>query len=266
MTKTLTHLVRAGAAAVALSTFATGANAALVPSPNGDPFPEGSVVILDPGTPFNTPFGWVRQIVLSGFEASPSAQFNTPAANDIRYNYASPIFTNDFWTDATGGSTKGYFEGDVVFSGPQGFVVDVFNRGTSTALNLGELQAQIIRATFNGDVWTDNTMTTSIGTMTTQVSGTAPTEGTATFSQIGGQLYVETSFVVQGQFEGRDPNDNCLNLSGNIISCPAFADVELDGDSNPSQPSAVPLPATLALLLPGLLGMAGLRRRKAVAA
>jgi hypothetical protein len=259
MTKTLTHLVRAGAAAVALSTFATGANAALVASPNGDPFPLGSLVTLTPSAAFPTPFGWVREILLSGFENNPSIQPNTPTSGDYRYRYFSTIFSNDFWSTATGGSQVGTYEGTV---GGAGFAVDIFDRGGFTTT--GTFDAEIISATFNGTAY--DMSSGILGTLTTQVSGTVPTEGTATFTEIGGTLYVETSFEVEGQFEGRDPNGNCLDPSGAVVSCPAFADVPLDGDSNPSQPSAVPLPATLALLLPGLLGMAGLRRRKAVAA
>jgi len=256
MTKTLTHLARTGVAAAALATFATGAHAALVASPNGDPFPQGSLVTLTPEAPFQTPFGWVRGIELSGFEDSPSIQPNKPASGDYRYRYFETVFSNIFWSAATGGTQTGYYQGAI---DAVGFTVEVYARGSLTAT--GPFIARITSATFNGDVF--NMSDALLGTLTTQVSESLPTTGTATYTTVNGKLYVETSFDVQGQFEGRNPDNQCLDQDGDVIDCPAFADVPLDGDSNPP---VVPVPATAALLLPGLLGLRALRRRRTAAA
>jgi hypothetical protein len=128
VTTSITTLARAGVAALALTTLATGAQASLVESPNGDPFPEGSLVLLSPEDPFNTPFGWVREIQLSGFEASPSIQPNNPTSGDYRYRYYNVLFSNAFWSDATGGTQMGSFEGSLDSGGP-GFNVVLFDRG-----------------------------------------------------------------------------------------------------------------------------------------
>jgi hypothetical protein len=216
MTKTLTHLVRAGAAAVALSTFATGANAALVESPQGDPFPAGSFVILTPSSPFSTPFGSVAEIVLSDFNLL--------------------------------GTTTGDFDASDFISGdPTGFLVYVYDR--PNAGTAGEFVAEIALATFEGDVIDSGS--NNLGSMTTRINPGSGLEtvGTATFTEDGALQFVSTLFTVKGQY---DPGTG-------FVDSP-----DLIGNSNPTPnpPISVPVPASAALLIPGMLGMVALRRRR----
>jgi hypothetical protein len=242
MTKTLTHLVRAGAAVAALSAFATGANAALVQTPFGDPFPAGSFVILTPSAAFETPFGWVESILLSNFST------NTPTdlgADDYQYTDTTVRFTNDF-VNTPGGTKVGSFVGQVDATG---FVSVVYDRLPSF-VSPGDFSAEITSATFNGDVF--NLAGTDVGDLTTRVNPTTgfATAGTANFTGTVPDQFVETLFLVRGQFNAGSGFEDTPNLQGS---------------SNPTPTAAVPVPATAALLIPGMLGMVALRRRRTVA-
>jgi hypothetical protein len=240
---------------VALSTFATGANAALVESPQGDPFPAGSFVILTPSSPFSTPFGSVAEIVLSDFNllGTTTGDFDGQGdGTDFRYVYTQVKFSNDFLDGS--GNVSGSYVGDIDFDAsdfisgdPTGFLVYVYDR--PNAGTAGEFVAEIALATFEGDVIDSGS--NNRGSMTTRINPGSGLEtvGTATFTEDGALQFVSTLFTVKGQY---DPGTG-------FVDSP-----DLIGNSNPTPnpPISVPVPASAALLIPGMLGMVALRRRR----
>lgn len=235
----LSTLTRGLFAAVALTAASGAANALPVFTPNGDPFPAGSSVTIGGG--FATPFGAVDSILLDTFSASPA----------INPNGGSPIYTytaafHTIFKDAPGGNAVGYYNGT-----SSDFTVRIDSRGG--LFNVGTFVATLLSATFNGVV-TDLTSAV-VGNLTAQLNPALFTTGTATFAGpvvVGGNLGLtaDTSFTVNSQYS--------VN-GGPFTNLPP-----LPGNSTP--PAAVSEPASLALLVPGLLGLFGARRRVAAAA
>lgn len=235
-------LSRAALAAVVLATASTGAFAAPVFTAFGDPFPVGSTVTMVPGSPgnFGTPFGTVEEIVLSNF----SLLSTSPAGSDIKYIYSATFF-NEFLS-GPGGSVVGSFTGTT-----SNFDVTLFGR--TGAFNTGPFNAEITAATFAGDV-KDASNAVVFSNFMTGISPTIDSTGTATFTGpvvVDGNLglMANTSFNVQGQYSTDGGNS--------FTPTPP-----LNADSTPA---AAPAPATAALMLLGLAGIARARRQRAAA-
>jgi hypothetical protein len=144
-------LLAGGFLAVVLS---GSAHATAVLTPNGDPFPTGSIVNLD-GGPYHTPFGSFSHIVLSNFGGadevfhSGNEYFTYSGAN-------GPTFTN-YLTGGTVSFTNGTFE------------VEILHR---TDDQDGTFSAKLLEATFSGQIAGQNVVaelkpaSSSLGTVT----------------------------------------------------------------------------------------------------
>jgi hypothetical protein len=239
MTRTLTHLVRAGAAVAAL-TVAGAANASFVNSTAPDPFFGGPGVVLEANSgslielPSIGPGGitlYTDQIIIDNF--------TFPSVASSVFSYTADFFAE--LLDNTGAST-----GATVDLTGGSFVVDYTSR--SSPFQTGTFDMVLNDATFSG--------TTSVGDAIVVDLANIPTANVSILPLGGGAagpwaINYNTPFVVDGQYE--------LNDDGNLIQTPGLGDIN-------GQPLAVPVPATALILLPGLLGVIGLRRRKVIAA
>jgi hypothetical protein len=230
------------AAALSVSNFA---NATPVFTTSGDPFPAGSTITLTPGSAFNTPYGWVHTLSISAFDSTPGI---TQSGGNITYTYDTATFSNQFWDASSGGTAVGSFTGTTT-----NFQAVVNGRGG--LFDPGTYAAQLLDATFVGSVTQYGVGV--IGVMTTRIDPSVSTTGSVTYGTpgiVGGHFgqTADSSFAVQGQY---DP--------GNTGT---FNNVPLTGDSTPPDVVGLPVPAPLALMVPGLLAMFAGRRRAAVAA
>ncbi|MDD5033735.1 MAG: hypothetical protein PHE55_03175 [Methylococcaceae bacterium] len=118
--------------------------------------------------------------------------------------------------------------------------------GRTTPFEAGTFTTRLLEASFSG--------TTSLGTPIDVSLANQPTATISIQPHVGGNGYdinYLTSFTIQGQY--------ALN-GGAPIAVPPL------GDANNGTTTKVSEPLTLALLVPGLLAMAGSRRRRAAAA
>jgi hypothetical protein len=210
-------------------------------TPNFDPFPTASTVTISGG--FNTPFGYVSTISLSGF----ALQNTAVSGADYTYTY-NANFHNDFHASNVDPTVQGQFNGT-----SSNFVVEILGRGG--AGNVGTFTANLLSATFSGVV--TDLMNTSVGNLATSLQPGQSQAGTAVFTGpvvVGGNIgeYADTSFVINPQY--------AVN-GGAPVTLPP-----LTANSTPPDVTGLPVPAPLALMVPGLLAMFAGRRRAAVAA
>jgi hypothetical protein len=239
MKNPMTHLARTGFAAVALATAAGSANASFVNNSAPDPFFGGPGIILqaDAGALISLPgIGpggadlFTSQIVID--------DFTFPSVSTDIFTYTADFFAE--LLDNTGAPVGGQVDLD-----NGNFVVEFVGR--TSPFQTGTFDLVLSDATFTG--------TTSVGD-TIEVSLANIPTANVTISGLGtggtGPYLVEynTPFQVDGQYE--------LNDSGDIITTPGLGDVN-------GQPT-VPVPATAAFLVPGLIGLAAMRRRNRRAA
>jgi hypothetical protein len=239
MTKTLTHLVRAGAAVAAL-TVAGAANASFVNSTAPDPFYAGPGVVLEANSgslielPSIGPGGatlYTNQIIIDNF--------SYPSVASSVFSYTADFFAE--LLDATAAPAGG----TVDLSGGS-FVVEFTSR--DSPFETGTFDMVLTDATFSGTTSLGDTIVVDLANIPTANVSILPlgAGGTSPWA-----INYNKPFVVDGQYE--------LNDDGNVIQTPGLGDIN-------GQPLAVPVPATALILLPGLLGIVGLRRRKAIAA
>ncbi len=175
-------LYSAAATSLALAVSIGAAQGAPVPTPDGDPFPAGSVAILT-GGPYTTPFGTFDMTTVANFDGF---SLQTNGGNEF-YTYIGPTQTVTF---DNGGvfSTFTLTNGDVE--------VEIFAR--SNPFERGTFAAQMLMATWTGTIDGQSVVA--------QINPDVPTLGTITYtaeSNVRGLLvdYLfnnETEFSVNG--------------------------------------------------------------------
>jgi len=229
LTPCLSTPARAALAAIALATVPTGAYAFTSAVP--DPF-IGQTVDLQatpPGTWLNLPgLGWTQSFQISGFTG--------PTPTDDVYRYSASF--QSLLSDASGGPVVRTAN----LTGTTNFVVQFVGRTAGPYVG-GTYDMVLQMANFSGLV-DGKVVEVSLANIPT---GRVSMTGTTGNFQIN---YI-TPFSVTAQYslDGGDPEQ----VPG------LLADVN-------GQPAQVPVPATAALAIPGLLAMAGLRRRRAAVA
>jgi len=232
-TRTFSMLKRTAIVVAAIAAFASVANATPVFSSSGDPFPAGSTVTLTPG--FDTPFGHVDYITLLDFAIT--SQVQSGANQNFKY---TATFFNEFKNPS--GDVVGSYTGTTPL-----FEANILAR--PGFFQAGTFAAQLLSATFNGNV--TDLGGSVVGTLQTRLDPGQNTTGTVTYVgplQIGGifGMTADSLFSVPAQYAVNGGTD--------------FTNVPLTGASTPA-PAAVPGPATLLLIVPGLLGFLATRRR-----
>ncbi|MFO1433265.1 MAG: hypothetical protein U1F76_24720 [Candidatus Competibacteraceae bacterium] len=230
--KSLSTLTRAAFAAVVLAAAASTASATPVFTPNGDPFPTGSNIILGPG--YDSPFGYIPYRLITDFQLQ---SIDTTGGNEtFTYTAAGsyPIL------DAPGGNQVGSGQGTV-----SDFTVAILGR--TGLFETGTFDLVINSYTSDGVVSPSGDHVQGMLNPGLASGGTVTFTGPVTVGGVPG-LLADTSFDINGQ--GR------INGGPLIILPPQH------GTSSPLPPSAVPEPATAALVIPGLLALLGVRRRR----
>jgi len=227
MTHSLSIPARAALAAIALAAVSTGANA--FPSSAPDPF-LGQTVNLQatpPGTWVALPgLGYTTSFIIDNFRS-------LGVAGDI-YTYDA-----DF-TSALSDTVGGPVARTADLTGIDNFVVQMVGRTDPYSTGIFDLVLQT--ADFSGTVDGQLVEVSLANIPTARVSITG------TFGDF--EITYITPFSIDGQYalDGGDP-----------IEVPGLGDVN-------GQPPGVPVPATALLMIPGFLGVLGLRRRRAAAA
>ncbi|AUB82265.1 hypothetical protein [Candidatus Thiodictyon syntrophicum] len=228
LTPYLSTPARAALAALALATVSTGAYA--FPSPVPDPF-LGQIVDLQatpPGTWLALPgLGYTQSFQISGFTG--------PTPTDDVYRYSASFLS--YLSDTSGGPVVRTAN----LTGTNNFVVQFTDRTDPSAGGTFDMILQM--ASFSGTV---DGMSVDVSLANIPTGRVSMTGTTGNF-----QINYITPFSVTAQYSlnGGDPEP----VPG------LLADVN-------GQPAAAPVPATAALAIPGLLAMAGLRRRRAAVA
>jgi len=227
LTPCLSTPARAALAALAVATVSTGAYAFTSTIP--DPFIGQTVDLqaITSGTWLELPgLGWTQSFQISGFTGS------TPAGEV--YSYSASFLSQ--LSDTVGGPVARTAN----LTGTNNFVVQFPGRTDPTAGGTFDMILQM--ASFSGTV---NGMSVDVSL------ANIPTGRVSIAAAPGGyEIAYITPFSVDGQYslDGGTPN-----------GAPGLGDVN-------GQPAQVPVPATAALAIPGLLAMAGLRRRRAAVA
>lgn len=230
MTRSLSIPARAALAAVALAAVSTGASAFF--SSYADPF-LGQTVDLQ-----TSPAGsWVALPGLGFTQSFLINDFAGPSLTGDVYSY-SANFTSEL-SDAVGGDVARTAD----LTGTNNFVVQFVGRTNPFTQATGIFDLILQTADFTGTV---------DGQVVDVSLANVPTARVSIQNHAGGGYDITylTPFHVDGQYaiDGGDP-----------IDVPGLGDVN-------GQPPSVPLPATAVLMIPGLLGVLGLRRRRAAAA
>lgn len=215
-------LLSAAATALALGVSFGGAQAAPVFSPDGDPFPAGSVAYLT-GGPYTTAFGTFDMTTVSHFDGF---SLKTGGGNEV-FTYIGVWQTVTF--DNLGVySTVTLTDGDVE--------VEIFNR--TSLSQAGAFTAQMLEATWTGTI--DGVPVVA------QISPTDPTLGNITFAKLQNTsgLLVDYMFFNNTEFS--------LN-GGPFVSTPLIG---------VPAPAPIPEAPAWAMMLTGFagLGLASYRR------
>ena len=248
--KTLSTLRRTALAVAALSVISTAAHAGFSVAP--DPFfgnaagvdlqaAAGTLMAL-PGVGPGGATLYANNFHIGSFAIVASDQVGA----DLHVQYSANFHVDFLKAD---GTPAGGFA-DLTGAGqsspvPNGFHVTYLNR--NNVFQTGIYDMVLDTATFSG--------TSSIGGPL-YVSLAGPSNGKVDISTASGGGYnitYLTPFTIQGQYTLNSDG------SGTPTTVPPL------GDAN-GQPAEVPVPATAALAIPGLLAMAGLRRRRAAVA
>lgn len=231
LTPHLSTTARAALAALALATASTGAQAFQTFYP--DAF-RGQTVDLQfnpPGSRVALPgLGWASSFTINGF-GNPTQ--GSGADSDV-FTYPGADFHAVFYASETDSSPAG---GVDLLNG----IFSVRYVGRDSALDIGTYDLVLETATFTGSY----DVTPLVVSLADVANGKVSITGDGPFN-----VEYITPFSVNGQY--------ALN-GGDPIPVPPLEDVN-------GQPADVPVPATAALAIPGLLAMAGLRRRRAAVA
>lgn len=230
--ESLSTLTRAAFAAVVLAATASTASATPVFTPFGDPFPTGTTLIATPGTTVSV--GYIPYRIASNFHLQT---FSTTGGNQTF------VYTDDLSfpiLDAPGGNQVGSGQATstdftVTISGRAGlFETGTFNLVLDSYTTNGVLSP--------GGVPSHGLLNPGLAS-----GGTVTFTGPVTVGGVPG-LLADTSFII----------NRIVSVNGR----PPYILPPLNATSSPFPPSAVPEPATAALVIPGLLAMLGVRRRR----
>jgi len=242
MTYSMSTPARAALAALALAAVSTGASAFTSVLP--DPFwnhsvdlqstPPGSRIELPGVGPGGTTL-YASSFLINGF--------STPSTVGDVNTYSATFNVNFLNQDGSVALNPGNGQPGVAHL-PGTFVVQFVGRASN--FDIGTYTANLQTATFSGMSSINTPLYVNLANIPQARINIAGTPGNYEITYL-------TPFNVQGQYF------NNLNGSGNPVPVPPL------GDTN-GQPAQTPVPATAALAIPGLLAMAGLRRRRAAVA
>ncbi|MFO1433267.1 MAG: hypothetical protein U1F76_24735 [Candidatus Competibacteraceae bacterium] len=228
--ESLSTLTRTAFAAVVLAAAASTASATPVFTPFGDPFPAGSLIIVGSGFQpgiGSTPYSIIYNIQLQSIDTTGGNQAFVYTAE----NYA-PLHLDTLGDQIVIGSIPDL---TVTVYGRAG----LFETGTFDLVLGGSFSEAVMYP--SGDH------------ITSKLNPDLVSAGTVTFTgpvTVGGLpgLLAESSFTINtmASFNG-----------GPFIILPPQ-----DATTSPNNPFAVPEPATAALVIPGLLALLGVRRRR----
>ncbi len=201
--------------------------AAPVPTPNGDPFPSGSIAILT-GGPYTTPFGTFDQTTVANFDGFV---LQTTGGNEYFTYATSSMFGTTGPTQTVTFDNGGVFSTYTFTNGD----VEVEIKGRTSTTETGTFDAIMLMATWTGMI--------DGHTIIAQINPGVPTTGTVTFSEDGNgpELLVDYTFDNQTEF----------NLDGG-----PFMSTPLTGVS-----AAVPEAPAWTMMLMGFAGLGFAGRR-----